>query len=115
MTDAEALLWHQVRDRNLGGWKFRRHQAQGRYILDFYCHDNGLAIEVDGGQHFEDAGQSNDKERDDWLRSKGIRVLRFTNLEVLTETNLVLEQILLALSESRPHPGPLPEGEGIIR
>lgn len=56
MTDAESLMWHLVRNRRLAGAKFRWQHPVGRYILDFYCPENKLAIELDGGQHADAAG-----------------------------------------------------------
>ena len=92
-TDAEALLWRFLRARQVAGAKFRRQHQFGLYILDFYCEKARLAIEVDGGQHFEPARQEYDAERTRYLEADGVRVLRFTNSEVLTETEAVLGQI----------------------
>ena len=95
MTDAEALLWHLVRNRRLAGAKFRRQHAVGRYILDFYCHEMQLAIELDGGQHAE--AREYDGIRDAWLKEQGITVLRVWNNQMLQETEAVTEMIYLAL------------------
>ena len=94
-TDAEALLWRRLRSSQAGGYKFRRQHAIGRYVLDFFCHDAGVAIEVDGSQHAED--NHRDEIRTRYLQTLGIRVIRFTNLEVLTETDAVLDAIFEAL------------------
>lgn len=84
MTDAEALLWRLLRNRRIAGAKFRRQHPMGRYILDFYCHEKKLCVELDGGQHMEAAAY--DQQRDAWLRGQGICVLRFWNNQVLMET-----------------------------
>ncbi|MFZ5766275.1 MAG: DUF559 domain-containing protein [Thermodesulfobacteriota bacterium] len=107
-TDAEQLLWGVLRDRRFDGKKFRRQHPVGRYILDFYCHELKLAIELDGGQHNEATTQQYDEERTRFLNEQGIQVIRFWNNEVLQQTNSVLESLWNALT-----PTPLPEGEGL--
>lgn len=108
-TDAESLLWFHLRDRRLGGFKFRRQRPIGPYFADFTCVEEKLVIELDGGQHVEQAER--DAERTACLEREGFRVLRFWNNDVLTQTPLVLEQILCACTH--PHPDPLPPaGEG---
>jgi very-short-patch-repair endonuclease len=72
------------------GFKFRRQQPIGNYVVDFICLEKALVIEVDGGQH---AGNREDEERDAWLASEGFRVLRFWNSEVLTNPEGVLSMI----------------------
>lgn len=95
MTDAESLLWQLLRNRRLAGAKFRRQHPVGCYILDFYCHDRKLAIELDGGQHAEETDY--DRVRDEWLNSHGIKVMRFWNNQMLLETESVAEAIFQAL------------------
>ena len=119
MTDAERLLWQHLRNRELGGYKFRRQRPIGPYIVDFVCLEKRLVVEVDGGQH---AGQVElDTKRSGYLKEKGYRVMRFWNNEVLQETESVLAVILSSLDGSvtsphphPPHPSPLPEGRGRI-
>lgn len=106
MTDAERALWLHLRAKRLLGWKFRRQQPIGRYIVDFVCFEAKLVIELDGGQHVERAVA--DGQRTAWLESQGFRVLRFWNHAALKETNAVLEEILRQLPLS---PTPLPQGE----
>src|SRR5688500_840366 len=108
-TDAERLLWRHLRDRRLLGRKFRRQHEIGPYIVDFACADPGLIIELDGGQHLEQVER--DARRTAWLRREEYRVLRFWNDDVLKSTDLVLEQIVVALELTSPHPDPLPGGE----
>jgi len=83
------------------GLKFKRQKPLGRYIADFVCEERKLIIELDGGQHAEQA--TYDTKRDDWLRSQGYVVLRFWNNEVMGELEGVLEKIRLTLS---PDPSP---------
>jgi very-short-patch-repair endonuclease len=107
MTDAEMRLWQALRAHRLMGLSFRRQTPIGRFIVDFVCHDRWLVIELDGGQHAESA---KDLERDHWLKSKGYRVLRFWNSDVLKNPTGVLESILGAISEITPLPTPPPQG-----
>ncbi|MDT8450185.1 MAG: peptide chain release factor N(5)-glutamine methyltransferase [Wenzhouxiangellaceae bacterium] len=108
MTDAECRLWHRLRKRQLHGYKFRRQHTVGPFIADFACIEAGLIVEVDGGQHSEQRAE--DEARTRFLRSRGFKVLRFWNNEVLKETDVVLEVISQALC---PHPNPPPQaGEG---
>jgi lipoate-protein ligase B/very-short-patch-repair endonuclease len=116
-TDAESLLWHLLRNRALANAKFQRqHPTRGndaRFILDFFCAESKLGIELDGSQHFDQA--QSDKLRDAWFALQGIRVLRFWNNDVLQNTNSVLEVIHAALvpSDARSPLTPLPlAGEG---
>ncbi|MBW2033435.1 MAG: endonuclease domain-containing protein [Deltaproteobacteria bacterium] len=111
MTDAERLLWQHLRNRQLGGYKFRRQRPIGSYIVDFVCLEKNIVIEVDGGQH---AGQmESDSKRSDYLKEKGYRVMRFWNNEVLKETESVLTVILSSLdgNVTSPSPRPSPRGE----
>jgi|WetSurMetagenome_2_1015567.scaffolds.fasta_scaffold00140_2 ATP-dependent helicase HrpA len=92
-TDAEQLLWGLLKDRQLLDFKFRRQHPLNSYVLDFYCHEAKLAIELDGGQHAEDAQLRHDEKRSAWLKEQGITVLRFWNNEVLTNTEGVLQSM----------------------
>ncbi len=97
-TDAEKRHWRHLRNRQLGGHKFRRQRPLGPYVVDFMCLEARLVVEVDGGQHSPDA----DRERDLYLEKQGFRVLRFWNNEVLENTDGVLARIAEFLaSESR--------------
>jgi very-short-patch-repair endonuclease len=91
-TGAERAVWWILRNRHLGV-KFRRQHTLGPFTLDFFCVELRLAIEIDGGQHYEDAGRRYDSERDLFLQDNGVRTLRFSNLEVLKETEGVAEAI----------------------
>jgi very-short-patch-repair endonuclease len=89
-TDAERQLWQHLRSKQIEGFKFRRQEPIGEYIVDFVCFDSKVVIEVDGGQHAEEGA---DKERDRWLNKEGFKVLRFWNNEVLLNLRGVLEII----------------------
>ncbi|MDE2234972.1 MAG: endonuclease domain-containing protein [Gammaproteobacteria bacterium] len=94
-TDAERLLWKQLRNRRFESYKFRRLDSLGPYIVDFICFEANLFIEVDGGQHT--VQRETDETRSHWLRSRGFTVLRFWNNEVLKQIQSVLETIKLNL------------------
>ncbi|MFA6140360.1 MAG: DUF559 domain-containing protein [Hyphomicrobium sp.] len=124
-TNAEQRLWRELRNRQMDGWKFKRQAPHGQYVLDFFCADAALVIEVDGYQHME-ARAEDDAERTSYLESDGLRVLRLTNSDVLDNMDGTLETIYLALGQrSAPSPGasrrrrafgttrrPLPKGRG---
>jgi very-short-patch-repair endonuclease len=99
-TDAEKLLWQLLRNRQLHGFKFRRQHPIGGYILDFYCHEANLAVELDGGGHREENQAKRDRERTEYLESKGLRVIRFWNDQVLEQTEAVLGKILESLTDT---------------
>ena len=120
-TDAEQLMWRLLRDRRLAGAKFRRqHPIESggkKFILDFYCHELNLAVELDGGQHQERA--AHDEARTLALEKLGISVLRFWNNDVLQQTEPVLEKLWMTIVEKSPSTlpsplAPLPGGEGKI-
>ena len=111
---AEQLLWRFLRDRQLGGYKFRRQAPLGAFIADFYCHAVKLVVELDDDTH---AGrESSDHVRTTLLSRSGYDVMRIYNTDVFGHLPEVLEAIYCEC-ESRstampPHPNPLPEGEG---
>jgi very-short-patch-repair endonuclease len=110
-TDAERRLWYHLRNRQLGGFKFRRQVTIGWCIADFACPETRVIIEADGGQH----GPERDSRRDEYLESLGWKILRFWNHDILQQTDSVLQVILTACQqrlEGKPSP-PLPlAGEG---
>jgi very-short-patch-repair endonuclease/pimeloyl-ACP methyl ester carboxylesterase len=117
-TDAEAHLWFFLRNRQFQNHKFRRQHPletdAGQFVLDFYCHELLLNIELDGGQHNEANTRANDERRTSALASRGIATIRYWNDDVLVNTESVLED-LWAVCESRGRsltPAPLPGGEG---
>ena len=93
MTNAETLLWSKLRGKQLKGLQFYRQKIIENYIADFYCPKSKLVIEVDGGQHYNAEVREKDKKRDDYMRSLGITVLRFSDREVLMQLDVVLKKI----------------------
>ena len=91
-TESEKRLWSILRDRNLEGWKFRRQVSIDSYVVDFCCLAARLIIELDGDQH-ADARKRYDEARTRELGTRGFRVLRFWNREVLRETDGVIQEI----------------------
>jgi very-short-patch-repair endonuclease len=94
-TDAEKKLWRLLRSRQLESVKFRRQVPIGTFIADFVCYEKKIIVEVDGGQHADNA---KDAARDQWFADAGYRVLRYWNNDVLRNPNGVLEAILSELS-----------------
>ena len=106
-TEPEKRFWQAVRGKQLGV-KFRRQHGIGHYIVDFYCPEWQLVVELDGDSHFHPEAQTADTKRDSYLQSLGLRGLRFTNQEVMQN----LEGVLMKVLECNPTPAlPLP-GEG---
>ncbi|BAZ29169.1 hypothetical protein NIES4074_16070 [Cylindrospermum sp. NIES-4074] len=101
-TLAEKLLWQRLKNRQLLGFKFRRQQVIDRFIVDFYCHETKLVIEVDGEIH--NYTQAEDAIRQEFLESLGLRVVRFNNEDVLLRIERVLGEINCALVAIKPHP-----------
>ena len=99
LTDAERVMWQLLRSRQLEGAKFRRQQPIGPFIVDFVCFSAGLVVEADGGQHSD---SEPDVRRTAFLQSKGYRVLRFWNNDILENLEGVADSILAALVS--PHP-----------
>jgi len=123
-TAAEAKLWSRLRDRRLHGWKFKRQVPFGPYILDYFCFDGNLVVEVDGSQHEEQQAEY-DRIRTQFLEREGLTVLRFWNNDVLEKLSAVEAVIYHAVGEKaaptteskRKDPSsalraPSPEGEG---
>ena len=94
-TPAEAALWLLLRSRRLAHLKFRRQVPIGPFVVDFYCHRLRLAVELDGEVHLEIRQAAHDENRDDFLRSRGLRVLRFPNQVVFSDPEEIFQRILL--------------------
>jgi ATP-dependent helicase HrpA/adenine-specific DNA-methyltransferase len=128
-------MWRWLRNRRFNGYKFRRQHPVGRYTLDFFCEEARLSIELDGIRHGHPKQQAHDAERREYLESRGIQELRFWNSRLRKEGEWIRNTIFNALQEraphplpeytrpgvvdgsgsppgDRPHPDPLPEGEG---
>ncbi|MHC4976394.1 MAG: endonuclease domain-containing protein [Planctomycetota bacterium] len=91
MTYPERVIWNRVRRGQIGGYKFRRQHPIGPYVADFYCHKAKLVIEIDGLQHNDD--WSRDRQRDGYMRSKGLKVVRLTVSDVYKDVDGTIEQI----------------------
>lgn len=96
-TPAERRFWEIVRDRRLGGFKFRRQHGVGRYVLDFYCAEARLGIELDGSIHDDPLRAAHDAHRQREIEALGIRVVRFQNRAVLDAPDVMAEAVLRAL------------------
>lgn len=96
LTVAERKLWFLIRNRQLNGVKFRRQQIVAGFVVDFYCADNRLAVELDGDVHA--LQEQYDKDREAALLELGVRTVRFTNHEVLEQTEAVLEKLRVLTS-----------------
>lgn len=113
-TECEKMVWRALRNRQLDGYKFRRQATIGPFVVDFLCAEHGLIVELDGGQHNEDA----DRGRTAYLEAAGYHICRFWNHEVIENLEGVAESIRLHLGAARdarakPSPNPLPlAGEG---
>jgi very-short-patch-repair endonuclease len=116
MTRAEVKLWARLRELRSLGHHFRRQSPLKPYIVDFECRRSRVIVEVDGHQHGLDENLRRDAIRDQELAKRGYRVLRFSNGEIETNIEGVLEVIVAVLTETSPHPrasrGPSPGGEG---
>jgi very-short-patch-repair endonuclease len=111
-TAAENSLWVILRNRNLLGFKFRRQHQIGDYIADFYCREAQLVIECDGSVHSGHEAWQHDQKRDAYMISQGLRVLRFTNGQILNDTEALLKEISKHLMRIDNPPSPLGEGRG---
>jgi very-short-patch-repair endonuclease len=98
-TNAEQLLWKQLKGSRFLNLKFRRQQGFGRYIVDFYCPDYKLAIEIDGDSHFNDDSQEYDTIRTEYLSAQGVNVIRFTNTDIYKNINGVLQSLKLFIEK----------------
>lgn len=94
----EQLLWRYLRGSQMNGLKFRRQYGVGAYVLDFYCPEFRLAIELDGDSHYSELGVKHDAERGKFLQKQNIKTLRFTNDEVMTN----IEGVLTVIRSYRP-------------
>ena len=100
MTDAEQLLWLRLRRKQLMAVHFYRQKPLGNYVVDFYAPRAKIVVEVDGSQHHVPAAMKADAVRDEYLSRLGLNVLRFDNLQVLRETESVLNTIRIAIANA---------------
>ena len=104
-TDAEHLMWQVLRAKHFMNLKFRRQHVIAPYIVDFYCHEIGLVIELDGSQHGTDDAVEYDAERTKFLEALGLTVVRYWNHDVLGRTDVILEhlwQVCTELKQTSP-------------
>jgi very-short-patch-repair endonuclease len=120
-TTFEQAFWACVRAKRLSGFKFRRQQVIGGYVVDFVCMEARLVVELDGEWHFEDEQRGYDEARDAWLTAEGFRVMRVRNREWMGDQVGVLDAVLDALKkpspqtaceDKKPSPQPLPPDGG---
>jgi len=104
LTPTEAVLWAALRGRQLAGLKFRRQHPHARFVLDFFCVEYQLAVEIDGGIHIDPQQAARDAERTKFLEERGVCVLRFSNEEVKNNLADVLRRIVVATQTSPPSP-----------
>jgi very-short-patch-repair endonuclease len=100
MTRAEIILWSRLRSKKINGYKFRRQQPLFDYIVDFYCNDLKLIIEVDGEIHSFSEKISYDSKRDSILKTNGYHIIRLSNFEIETEINSTINKIISYISEN---------------
>ena len=102
MTEAEKILWDKLKNRNVFKARFRRQHPVGIFIVDFYCHEYKLAIEIDGEIHLNKEVIEYDDGRSHDIEKFGIKILRYTNNEVFTDLKTIIEQILQTITSSEP-------------
>jgi very-short-patch-repair endonuclease len=103
MTDAERALWAKLRRKQLNGCIFYRQKTIGNYIVDFFCPAERLIVELDGGQHYSEEGRAKDEARSRYLIGLGLKVMRFSDLDVLKNIDGVL-QVLYEYCKIPPAP-----------
>ncbi len=97
MTQSEIALWSRLRRKQLKERQFYRQRIIGNYIVDFFCPSAKLIVQVDGDQHLTEQGLKEDAEQDDYMKGVGLKVLRFSSAEVLSNTDGVVSEIYEAL------------------
>ncbi|UCD29337.1 MAG: DUF559 domain-containing protein [Planctomycetota bacterium] len=113
MPRAEVVLWSRLRRRQILGYKFRRQYSVGPYVLDFYCSEIKLAIEIDGDSHFGDGAEVRDAKRQLYIKSMGIEFLRFNNIYVFKNLDEVVDMIaetIINMKNNNPPQSPLVKG-----
>ena len=116
MTDSEKILWSALRRKKRKGFKFRRQHPMSTYIADFYCHQLKLVVEIDGGYHLKKEIREKDEARTKDLKDLGVKVIRFTNYQVLHMLSDVLNEIKMVANEilgneNEPHEKKSPMGD----
>ena len=122
MSPAEAKLWSRIRGDQISGLRFRRQHPIGPFIADFFCSRKNLVVEVDGDSHFNPESSQYDKDRTEYFLGLGLHEIRFTNVDVFTSIDGVVDAIARAVGVLEPAPSPLPsprstgarEGDGTL-
>ena len=107
MPKAETVIWSKLKGRQLLGYKFRRQYSVDRYVVDFYCPELKLAVEIDGDGHFQNGAKNNDRRRQAFIESFGIQFLRFTNEDVFKNLDGVIEIVRRTVLEMNSRGNPL--------
>jgi very-short-patch-repair endonuclease len=113
MTISEVLLWNKLKNKQMSGYDFDRQRPIGNFIVDFYCKELSLAIEIDGATHIY--RYDYDEERQNSLENMGVKFLRFEDIEVKKNMNNVLRVIEDWIMKNKPTPGPSQEGNLKVR
>lgn len=104
MTISERMLWEKIKGKQLLGVKFRRQCSIGNYIVDFFTYDQNLVIEIDGDSHFlTEEAKKYDKKRSDFLNSLGLRIIRFTNIEIKNNLTACIEKLITVIENTPPN------------
>ncbi len=98
-TQAEKILWAKLRNNQLKGYKFRRQHPIGLYIVDFYCHQLKLIIEIDGEYHNTQEQIEKDKERTQNLETYGLHLIRFSNKDIMQNLEKIISEIMIKTDE----------------
>ncbi|MEW6516108.1 MAG: endonuclease domain-containing protein [candidate division FCPU426 bacterium] len=112
MTDVERKLWYSLKDRRFGGLKFRRQHPIGPYVVDFYCAEKHLVVELDGGQHAMNEKQ--DQEWSRYLELQGYKIIRFWNNDIQNNIEGVLQRLSEYICDPSPSPLPLKRERDIL-
>jgi very-short-patch-repair endonuclease len=111
MTLSEVLLWQEIKGKQLLGYDFDRQRPIDNFIVDFYCKELQLAIEIDGDSHDYEYVRTNDERRQQILESLGVNFLRFDDIDIKTNISVVIEEIQDWIEQNGPTPKPLRGGE----
>ncbi len=103
-TEAEKILWHKIRKKQVNNFKFYRQKIIGNYIVDFYCPSIKLVIEIDGDLHYTDDSKRYDKIREQYLKNLGLKIYRVNNIDIYKNLEGVLDGLYLEVFKSTPNP-----------
>ncbi len=109
-TEAEKILWHKIRKKQVNNLKFYRQKIIGNYIVDFYCSGIKLVIEIDGDLHYTDDSKRYDKIREQYLKNLGLKIYRVNNIDIYKNLEGVLDGLYLEVFKSTPNPSFIKEG-----